>query len=100
MRLRIKLTNNRYMYASIFFVCINLYIAIFNTIITPVEKVVLVGLALCLAYFAYNLKKTIDDNCSGESLTLQKSQKVIIDILMLISLILDVFYAQFTPLMN
>ena len=100
MRLRIKLTNNRYLYVSIFFICINLYIAIFNPVISIVEKVILVSLSLSLSFFAYNLKRTIDEKSTGESFTLSRGQKLIIEILVLISLFLDLFYAPFTPLMN
>lgn len=100
MRFRIRLTNNRYLYVSIFFTCINLYIAIFNPVISTLEKVILVSLSIALSFFAYNLKRIIDERNAGESLTIPKGQKLFIDILLFISLVLDVFYAPITPFMQ
>jgi len=79
MRIRIKLTNNRYLYVSLFFICINLYIAIFNLIISTTEKVILVGLSVILAYFAYELKKSIDERGEGETFTLSKGQRFFVN---------------------
>lgn len=96
MRIRIKITNDLYFFFTGSFALCNFLIAVFNRIISNIEKIVLVSLGLILGYYFYKIKMMIDTHKSGDVLTIPRIQRLIIDILLIISLFMIIFYGEST----
>jgi hypothetical protein len=100
MRIRIKLTNNLFFYPILFMIPLDLYVAIFNPIITNFEKAILFIVSIFLIFYALWLRKTIFEEDLGHILTIPKIHRVILSILLSISLFLTLNYSDTTPYMH